>query len=235
MVKDDPYVLKKWVLGVRVDRLPGPKRVLKVRMLKTKFLLSLGFVEKSKQMEKALKVFRGKGVELQERFDCLVNSGLSREDVIEMLKVSPQILNQSKDVIAKKIEFFVKDMGYPVSALVAHPALVSYKIERVKLRLLTYKWLKDQGAVHPKLALSTLFLMLRGNICQELRLPKAKSSANELSCFSIAPNFEFNEHNLEKANQMESTNVVAYSFRRQCCGCKADKISFSVVQKSLCD
>ncbi|KAL0334218.1 UNVERIFIED_CONTAM: hypothetical protein Sangu_1578000 [Sesamum angustifolium] len=74
MVKDDPYVLKKWVLGVRVDRLPGPKRVLKVRMLKTKFLLSLGFVEKSKQMEKALKVFRGKGVELQDRFDCLVNS-----------------------------------------------------------------------------------------------------------------------------------------------------------------
>ncbi|KAK4432163.1 Transcription termination factor MTEF18, mitochondrial [Sesamum alatum] len=158
MVKDDPYVLEKWVRGVKVDRLPGPKRVLKVRMLKTKFLLSLGFVEKSKEMERALKVFRGKGVELQERFDCLVNNGLSREDVIEMLKVSPQILNQTKDVIEKKIEFFVKDMGYPVSALCAHPALVSYKIQRVKLRLLTYKWLKDQQAVHPKLALSTLFL-----------------------------------------------------------------------------
>ncbi|KAI3472145.1 hypothetical protein Pfo_029633 [Paulownia fortunei] len=132
MVKDDPCLLKKWVLGVRVNPLQEQKRVLKVRMMKTKFLLSLGFVEKSKDMEKALKMFRGKGVELQERFDCLVNFGLSRKEVIQMLKVSPQILNQSTDVIEAKVGFLVK------------------------LRLLMYKWLKDEGAVHPKLALSTL-------------------------------------------------------------------------------
>ncbi|KAI3446432.1 hypothetical protein Pfo_003097 [Paulownia fortunei] len=156
MVKEDPFILKKWVLGVRVDRLPEPNRVFKVRMMKTKFLLSLGFVENSEEMGRALKVFRGKGVELQERFDCLVNTGLSREAVIAMLKVAPQILNQSKNVIETKIGFFVKDLGYPVSDLVTHPALVSYTIQRVKLRLLTYKWLKDEGAVHPKLALSTL-------------------------------------------------------------------------------
>ncbi|KAG8367938.1 hypothetical protein BUALT_Bualt16G0124700 [Buddleja alternifolia] len=156
MVKDDPFVLKKWVLGLRVDRLPEPNRVLKVRMIKTKFLLSLGFEEKSKEMERALKVFRGKGMELQDRFDCLVNMGLSPEQVISMVKVSPQILNQSKDVIETKIGFFVTDLGYKVADLVTHPALVSYTIERVKLRLLTYKWLKDEGVVHPKLALSTL-------------------------------------------------------------------------------
>ncbi|PIN20009.1 hypothetical protein CDL12_07334 [Handroanthus impetiginosus] len=156
MIKDDPYVLKQWVLGVRVGRLQEPNRILRVRMMKTKFLISLGFVEKSREMERALKVFRGKGVELQERFDCLVSTGLSREDVIEMLKVSPQILNQSKEVIQTKIDFFVRELGYPVSALVTHPALVSYTIQRVKLRLLMYKWLKDEGAVRPDLALSTL-------------------------------------------------------------------------------
>ncbi|KAK6151265.1 hypothetical protein DH2020_013900 [Rehmannia glutinosa] len=156
MVKDDPFVLKSWILGVRVDRSPEPNRALKVRMMKTKFLLGLGFVENSDEIERALKLFRGKGVELQERFDCLVKTGLSREDVITMLKVSPQILNQSKDVIKTKIGFFVEDLGYTVSDLVTHPAIVSYTFQRVKLRLLTYKWLKDEGVVHPRLALSTL-------------------------------------------------------------------------------
>ncbi|KAL0359448.1 UNVERIFIED_CONTAM: Transcription termination factor MTEF18, mitochondrial [Sesamum angustifolium] len=156
MVKDDPCILKKWVLGVRVDRLEEPKRVLRVRMMKTQFLLSLGFVEKSKEMEKAIKVVRGKGLELQERFDSVVNIGFSREQVIQMVKVSPQILNQSKDVIETKIGFFIKELGFPVSDLLTHPKLVSYNIQRVKLRLSMYKWLKDEGLVHPKLALSTL-------------------------------------------------------------------------------
>ncbi|KAL2225892.1 UNVERIFIED_CONTAM: Transcription termination factor MTEF18, mitochondrial [Sesamum indicum] len=156
MVKDDPCILKKWVLGVRVDRLEEPKRVLRVRMMKTKFLLSLGFVEKSKEMEKAIKVVRGKGVELEERFESLLNFGFSREQVIQMVKVSPQILNQSKDVIETKIGFFIKELGLPVSDLLTHPKLVSYNIKRVKLRLSMYKWLKDKGIVHPKLALSTL-------------------------------------------------------------------------------
>ncbi|XP_073067071.1 transcription termination factor MTEF18, mitochondrial-like [Primulina eburnea] len=156
MIKEDPNVLKKWILGRRVDRLPDPSRVLKVREIKTDFLSSLGFIEKSKEMERAIKGFRGKGVELQERFDCLVNNGLSREEVISMLKISPQILNQTKDIIETKLNHFVKELGYPVTDLLTHPPLVSYTIERVKLRLLTYKWLKDEKAVRPKLSLSTL-------------------------------------------------------------------------------
>ncbi|XP_075491005.1 transcription termination factor MTEF18, mitochondrial-like [Primulina tabacum] len=156
MIKEDPNVLKKWILGRRVDRLPDPSRVLKVREIKTDFLSSLGFIEKSKEMERAIKEFRGKGVELQERFDCLVNNGLSREEVISMVKVSPQILNQTKDIIETKLNHFVKELGYPVTDLLTHPPLVSYTIERVKLRLLTYTWLKDEKAVHPKLSLSTL-------------------------------------------------------------------------------
>ncbi|KAL6534604.1 hypothetical protein OROGR_013279 [Orobanche gracilis] len=156
MVRDDPYVLKKWVLRTRVYRVQEPNKVLKVRTMKTKFLVSLGFLENSNETEKALKVFRGKAMELQERFDCLVDMGLSRENVVDMLKVAPQILNQTKDVIKTKVRFIVKDLGYPVSALVTHPAIVSYTIQRVKLRLLTYKWLKCEGVVHPELKLSTL-------------------------------------------------------------------------------
>ncbi|KAL7138574.1 hypothetical protein ABFS83_10G173300 [Erythranthe nasuta] len=156
MVKEDPRLLKKWALGKRVDPLQEQKRVLKVRMMKTEFFSSLGFEEKTNDFEKALKICRGKGVELQERFDCLVNIGFSCEEVVEMLKASPQILNQSSDVIEKKVGFFVRDLGYTLSDLRVHPKIISYTIPRLKLRLLMYKWLKEEGAVHPKLALSTL-------------------------------------------------------------------------------
>ncbi|CAA0829903.1 Mitochondrial transcription termination factor family protein [Striga hermonthica] len=156
MVKEDPHVLKKWVLRLWTDPVRGQSRVLKVRSMKIQFLLSLGFVENSKEMERALKAFRGKATELQERFDCLVSTGLSREEVIAMLKVAPQILNQSKDVIMTKIGFVVRDMGCPLSDLVTYPATLSFTMERVKLRLLTYEWLKEEGSVYPNLALGTI-------------------------------------------------------------------------------
>ncbi|KAG8371870.1 hypothetical protein BUALT_Bualt12G0007900 [Buddleja alternifolia] len=166
MVKNDPYVLKKFVRGVRVDRLPEENRALDVKLVKTKFLLSLGFVEDSNEMEKALKVYRGRGEELQERFDCLVDIGLSREEAISVVRVYPQTLNQSKDVIETKVGCFVKDLGYTMTDLLSYPAVVSYTMQRVKLRLLMYKWLKDKRAVHPKLSLSTLLS------CSEKRFVK---------------------------------------------------------------
>lgn len=156
MIKDEPFTLKKWVLGVKVEPLEVDKRSAKVRVMKTQFLLSLGFKEKSKDMDRAYKVFRGKGGELQERFDCLVNNGFSREEVMRMLKLSPQVLNMSSAVLESKIQFFVNDLGYHVSDLLAHPKTLSYTIKRLKLRLLTYKWLREERAVHPRLSLSTL-------------------------------------------------------------------------------
>lgn len=160
MIEDDPYVLKKWVVGVRVDKVQEPKRLklskMESKFLKTMFLLSVGYVEESRKMEKALSQLRGSGTELQDRFDCLVKAGVSREDVKAMVKVAPQILNQSKDVIERKVSSFVQDLGCPVCDLVTYPELVSYTVERVKLRVLMYEWLRDEGALGRKLALSSL-------------------------------------------------------------------------------
>ncbi|XP_042056957.1 transcription termination factor MTEF18, mitochondrial-like [Salvia splendens] len=156
MVNDDPFTLEAWVLGKRVEPLETEKRAVKIMALKTEFLISLGFEENSKDMEKAIKTLRGRGVELQERFDCLVNNGLNREQAIKMVRISPQILNQTRDVIEMKIQLFFDELGYQASDLLTHPKILSYTIERVKFRLLMYKWLKDQGAVRPGLSLSTL-------------------------------------------------------------------------------
>lgn len=99
MVKDDPFTLERWVLGRKVEPLESQRKSAKERDLKTQYLISLGFEENSEDMENALKTIRAKGVDLQERFDCLV----SLEEAIKMVKICPRILNQTGEVTESKI------------------------------------------------------------------------------------------------------------------------------------
>lgn len=157
IVQENPHEMKNWILGRRVKPLVSlrEEEEEKSKAGKTEFLLRLGYVENSKQMNTAFKVFRGKGAELQERFDFIVNAGLTRDDVCRMIRVSPQILNQTTDRVKMKIEYLIKK-GYSVSDLVSFPSYLSYKSLRVKHRLSMYNWLIDNGAVEPGLALSTI-------------------------------------------------------------------------------
>ncbi|EPS69965.1 hypothetical protein M569_04799, partial [Genlisea aurea] len=156
LAKEDPQVLKKWCLGIKSAPLDKETRYVKTRRLRSKFLMSIGLVEKSKEFEKALKLFRGRAFELGDRFNCLIKMGLSREKAIEMVKSTPQVLNQTAESIEAKISHFVNVMGYSLEDLRRHPEIASYTIARVKLRLLTYKWLREEGVVRPNLAMCTL-------------------------------------------------------------------------------
>ncbi|PON52224.1 Mitochodrial transcription termination factor [Parasponia andersonii] len=155
-IQENPHELKNLVLGAKVKPLPSLDQNRESKLQKNKFLLDLGYVEDSNEMKAALKVFRGKGGELQERFDIIMSYGLDREKVCEMVNVSPQILNQTKNVIQTKIDLLVKELGYPISALWVFPSYLNYTVERVKLRVSMYDWLKAQGAADPMLALSTI-------------------------------------------------------------------------------
>ncbi|XP_022766783.1 transcription termination factor MTEF18, mitochondrial-like [Durio zibethinus] len=155
-IQENPQEMGKWGLGTKVGPLPSSEEDLESQRLKMKFFLNLGYGQNPKRMEKAVKTFRGRGGELQERFDCIVNAGLDREDVSEMVSVSPQILNQSNAVIQSKIDILVNELGYPISSLVSFPSYLSYTTQRVRLRLAMYNWLKDHKKVAPDLALSTI-------------------------------------------------------------------------------
>ncbi|KAL4558131.1 hypothetical protein LXL04_036328 [Taraxacum kok-saghyz] len=148
----NPQELKNLAIGTKVKPLPSSKDCT---IEKTKFLLDLGFEENSPEMKRALKRFRGRAAELQERFDCLVNAGFDRKEVVEMLKSSPQIVNQTKEVLEMKIGFLVNDMGYRLTCVSGYPSSLSYAIETVKLRCMMYNWLKDEGVTNT-MALSTI-------------------------------------------------------------------------------
>ncbi|KAI3895076.1 hypothetical protein MKX03_020934 [Papaver bracteatum] len=114
---------------------------------KTAFLLRIGYVENTEDFVKALKEFRGKGDQLQERFDYLVNAGLDHHDVCKMIKSAPFVLEQTKDVIETKIKLLADHLGKPLQYLVAHPKYFSYDVERIKLRFSMYTWLREEGLI----------------------------------------------------------------------------------------
>ncbi|KAL2252065.1 transcription termination factor MTEF18, mitochondrial [Sesamum indicum] len=123
---------------------------------KTEFLLRIGYVENSEEMTKALKRFRGRGDQLQERFDCLVRAGLDFNAVSSMVKQAPTALNQTKDILEKKIDCLRNYLGYPVDSIVAFPSYLCYDMERISRRFSMYAWLREKGAAKPMLSVSTL-------------------------------------------------------------------------------
>ncbi|KAE8809560.1 hypothetical protein D1007_13853 [Hordeum vulgare] len=157
IILEDPKLLMSYTLGSKVSQLPKVDPFEVSFSQKIKFLKSIGFVEGSEDMKKALKTFRGKGDELQGRYEFLVNNtGLDPKDVVNMIKMAPQILNQRIDVLESKISFLVSGTGYTLSDLVAFPAYLSFTIERSKVRMFMYNWLLERGVATPRLALSTI-------------------------------------------------------------------------------
>ncbi|XVF40023.1 hypothetical protein PTKIN_Ptkin01aG0079300 [Pterospermum kingtungense] len=133
---------------------------------KTAFLLRLGYLENSDEMLKALKQFRGRGDQLQERFDCLVNAGLDFNAVKSLVRHAPMVLNQSKDVIEKKIDCLKNWLGYPLESVATFPAYLCYDMERINHRFSMYIWLRERGAAKTTLSLSTILA------CSEARFVK---------------------------------------------------------------
>jgi len=155
VVRNDPLIMKSWALGTRIEPLVNSYLEFESKALKKAFMLRLGYEENSKVMNEAIKLFRGKGAELQERLEFIVNAGLDYEVVCKMIRDSPRILSQSTDRIKMKLECLVNE-GYSLSDLESFPSFLSYSAERLKLRFAMYNWLKVQGVAEAGLALSTI-------------------------------------------------------------------------------
>ncbi|KAM3407108.1 hypothetical protein ACQJBY_000894 [Aegilops geniculata] len=155
IIMEEPRQLMNYKIGSKVSRLPRCKPDPCVNE-KREFLRRIGFVEGSEDMEKALKAIRGKGANLQDKYNKLVEKGLDPEDVAHMVKMAPRILNQKTDAIAYKISFLVHVAGYPLSALAAFPRYLEFTVHKSKLKMLMYSWLLQRGLAAPQLTLSTV-------------------------------------------------------------------------------
>jgi len=123
---------------------------------KTAFLLKLGYMENSEEMEEAVKLFTGRGDQLQERLDCLVEAGLDYSTVIGLVKRHPKILNLKRNLIQKKIDFLKNTLGYPIECLVIYPTYFFHNMDKIRARVSMYEWLKERNAVSHAHSLSTI-------------------------------------------------------------------------------
>ncbi|KAK7276489.1 hypothetical protein RIF29_17629 [Crotalaria pallida] len=159
LIRDDP--LKLTSVASKLEKKSSGKisgHDPRIHLEKTNFLRKLGYAENSEEMAKALKMFRGRGDQLQERFDCLVEAGLDYNSVVEMVKRIPRILNLKKVVIQKKIDFLRNILGYPVEYLVLFPSYFCHSLEQISERYSMYAWLKERNAVNPALTLSNIVI-----------------------------------------------------------------------------
>ncbi|KAL6900883.1 hypothetical protein ACP4OV_005559 [Aristida adscensionis] len=168
IIMKEPSQLLQYAVGSKLSRLPPHESAEASLKEKVKFLKRIGFVEGSVEMKKALKAFRGKGDELQDRYEFLVKAGLDQKDVVNMIKVAPQVLNQKIDVLEYKISFLVNEIGYPLSSLVRYPSYLSFTIARTKARFLMYNWLQERGLAAPNFALSTILASSETNFVNYL-------------------------------------------------------------------
>jgi hypothetical protein len=123
---------------------------------KTIFLLKMNYVENSEEMEEATKMFKGRGDQLQDRFDCLVEAGFDYNSVVRMIKRAPQILNMKRTVIQKKIDFIKNTSVFPIECLVRYPRYFYHDLDKISARFSMYQWLKKNNAINPALSLCTI-------------------------------------------------------------------------------
>ncbi|CAH2041051.1 unnamed protein product [Thlaspi arvense] len=74
---------------------------------KLNFLHGIGFGENSLTI-KLFANLHGTSAELQERFDCLLRTGIKYSSLCRMVTVSPKFLNQDVEILEQKVKFLVR-------------------------------------------------------------------------------------------------------------------------------
>ncbi|KAF8092919.1 hypothetical protein N665_0396s0008 [Sinapis alba] len=62
--------------------------------------------------------------------ETFIGLGFSREDVVMMVKRLPPCIGYSVETVKKKIEFVVKEMNWPLKAVVSYPQVLGYSMEK---------------------------------------------------------------------------------------------------------
>ncbi|KAJ0246584.1 Transcription termination factor MTEF18 [Hirschfeldia incana] len=112
---------------------------------KLDFLHQIGFGENGLTM-KILQHVHGTAVEIQERFQILLDNGIDFSKACMLIRSSPKSLNQKPHSIQDKIKFLCEEMGDSLEYLEVYPAYLCFDLEnRISPRFRFHKWLVEKG------------------------------------------------------------------------------------------
>ncbi|KAL1226110.1 Transcription termination factor MTERF5 [Cardamine amara subsp. amara] len=84
--------------------------------------------------------------------ETFLGLGISRDEVMMMIKCLPQCIGYSEEMVKKKTKFFLKKMNWPLKAVVSHPQVIGYSMEkRIVPRCNVIKALMSKGLLGSEL------------------------------------------------------------------------------------
>ncbi|XP_057978839.1 transcription termination factor MTEF18, mitochondrial [Malania oleifera] len=112
---------------------------------KLNFLHGIGFGENYLTI-KVLENLHGTSCELQERFDCLLRTGIEFPKLCRMIFLLPKILSQKPETLERKVDFLCQEIGVSLKYLDIFPAYLIFDLEnRIKPRYRIHAWLTEKG------------------------------------------------------------------------------------------
>lgn len=99
-------------------------------------LVKIGYRNRTKELAMAMgAVTRCSCKNLQEAIGVFLNYGLTCEDILDMSKKHPQVLQYNHESLEEKLDYLVEEMGREVGELLSFPAFLGYKLDsRIKHR-----------------------------------------------------------------------------------------------------
>ncbi|CAN1146059.1 Transcription termination factor MTEF18, mitochondrial [Linum perenne] len=167
------YVMSDVVEDHDIEFADGLKRIQVSRtpvhtMSKLDFLHGIGFGENALTI-KVINFVHGTKKELQERFDCLLNAGIKFSKLCQIIRIMPKILNQSPDLIEKKLHYLCKEMGSSLQYLDSFPAFLNFNLEkRIKPRYRFHLWLMGKGLSSSKYSIGSIVATSEKNFIHRL-------------------------------------------------------------------
>lgn len=100
------------------------------------FLSKIGYKNGTKEFALAMgAVTRCSAKNLQMVIGVFLNYGLTCEDILDMSKRHPQVLQYNHESLEEKLDYLIDEMGREVGELLAFPAFLGYKLDgRIKQR-----------------------------------------------------------------------------------------------------
>ncbi|KAG6429433.1 hypothetical protein SASPL_107484 [Salvia splendens] len=100
------------------------------------FMVKIGYRNRTKELAMAMgAVTRCSCKNLQEVIGVFLNYGLTCEDILDMSKKHPQVLQYNHESLEEKLDYLTEEMGREVGELLSFPAFLGYKLDgRIKHR-----------------------------------------------------------------------------------------------------
>ncbi|KAJ0970624.1 hypothetical protein J5N97_018583 [Dioscorea zingiberensis] len=172
--------------GEFMEDLEWIKSVKMHKYLPTKldFMCSIGFGE-NRITARAIGLLNGTRDQLQERFDCLIESGIEYPMLCRMISAAPKLLNQGKDNIHEKVKYLCNDLSYSVEYLVNFPAFLCFDLEnRIKPRYRILNWLQEIGLLKKPFSPATVLANSEKRFIINLWSIHPAAPKQWLECFS---------------------------------------------------